>query len=50
MSNRTDELSQDQRDRIEATLKRIRAGLRRFEADQPKEPASLFSPEIFDEL
>jgi hypothetical protein len=48
--NRTEELSQDQKNRIAATLKRIRAGLRQFRTDEPKEPASIFRPEVFDEL
>lgn len=46
---KADELSQDQRNRISATLKRIREGLARFAADEAKEPAGIFKPEVFDE-
>ncbi|MFP1677648.1 hypothetical protein ACLD02_03065 [Alloalcanivorax sp. C16-2] len=46
---RTVPLSQDQQDRIDATLKRIRGGLARFRATRPQEPAHTFKPEAFDD-
>jgi len=41
-------LTQDQTGRIAATLKRIRAGLARFDATEANEPAHMFRPEAFD--
>lgn len=42
-------LTPDQTSRIAATLKRIRAGLGRFDAAAMNEPAHMFRPEVFDE-
>lgn len=39
-------LTADQEKRIEATLKRIRAGLSRSESDQFDEPSHIFDPEV----
>ncbi|MEP3275179.1 MAG: hypothetical protein ABJN26_15570 [Stappiaceae bacterium] len=39
------QLSEDQEKRIEATLKRIRAGLARSVGDQFSEPGHVFEPE-----
>lgn len=41
-------LTQDQENRIAATLKRIRGGLSRKQADQFEEPAQIFVPEAFN--
>lgn len=43
------DLSKDQEERITATLKRIRAGLRRIQVNQFEEPAHIFKPEAFHE-
>lgn len=43
------DLTKDQEERITATLKRIRAGLRRTQIDQFEEPAHIFNPEAFHE-
>lgn len=43
------ELSDDQNDRIKATLKRIRAGLKREESPPFEEPAHVFKPEAANE-
>lgn len=40
-------LSDDQEQRIAATLKRIRGGLRRDQTDPFEEPAHIFRPEAF---
>jgi hypothetical protein len=40
------ELTRDQLARIEATLKRIRGGLSKFDVEPAQEPAHLFSPEV----
>ena len=40
------ELTDDQLARIDATLKRIRGGLRKFSAVTTQEPAHLFAPEV----
>ncbi len=47
----TDEpkLSNDQKDRINATLKRIRMGLERLQTLPFEEPAHLFKPEAVNE-
>lgn len=42
------ELTRDQLARIEATLKRIRGGLGKFDVELPQEPAHLFCPEVRD--
>lgn len=42
-------LTKDQNDRIEATLKRIRAGLRRDNVPPFEEPAHLFKPGATDD-
>lgn len=41
-------LSEDQQERINATLSRIRGGLRRKQPDQFEEPAHIFEPEAFN--
>jgi hypothetical protein len=41
--------SPDRAGRIAATLKRIRAGLARFDGAETNEPAHIFRPEAFDE-
>lgn len=41
-------LTQDQTGRIATTLKRIRAGLARFDDAETIEPAHMFRPEAFD--
>lgn len=42
-------LSQDQIDRIAATLARIRGGLRRFNFTAPTEPAHIYKPEAIND-
>ncbi|HEX8044434.1 hypothetical protein [Rhizobium sp.] len=42
------ELTRDQLARIEATLKRIRDGLGKFDVEPSQEPAHLFCPEVRD--
>ncbi|MEO0544403.1 MAG: hypothetical protein AAFY99_11345 [Pseudomonadota bacterium] len=41
----SDDLTEDQKKRIEATLKRIQAGLSRADIKQLDEPAHIFDPE-----
>ena len=43
------QLTKDQKDRIDTTLKRIRAGLKRTETSSFEEPAHLFKPEANNE-
>ncbi|WP_282605782.1 hypothetical protein [Pelagibius sp. Alg239-R121] len=43
------ELTDDQNDRIDATLKRIRAGLKRGVPSPDEEPAHIFKPEAVNE-
>jgi hypothetical protein len=42
------ELTKNQLARIDATLKRIRDGLKKFDIEPAQEPAHLFSPEVRD--
>lgn len=42
-------LSQEQLDRISATLQRIRAGLSRFRPVAQNEPSHVYKPEAFDD-
>lgn len=44
-----EKLTEDQKERIAATLRRIRGGLSRAIGDQCSEPAHIFKPEAHDD-
>lgn len=46
----SDQLSDDQLKRIEATLKRIRSGLTKTKANPFNEPAHIFKPEAQNDV